>query len=464
MMAVMSLSKIVAETGGSLSADVDFSRVSTDTRNIQEGDIFVALVGDKYDGNKFVKEAQSKGASAVVVNSASDCDIPQWVVNDSKVAYGVIAKSNRRLFSGVVIGLTGSAGKTSTKEMIAAILSQCGSVLATKSNFNNEVGVPLTLLEINTDHKYAVIEMGASAVGDIRYLSQFVEPDIALVTNARAVHIEGFGDIDSIAATKGEIFESLTDAGIAVVNKDDDYFDLWTRQAGTAKVVSFSRSNNAANFYAQDIHVNNVGTTRFTLCCDQQEIEINLQLLGKHNVTNAIAATAVAMMAGADLQQVKVALDNICPVPGRLETKIAGDLMVIDDTYNASPASVNAATDVLAGLSGKRTLILGTMGELGSKAGELHKRVASYAKNAGIDQMLAVGEFSKLMVAEFDGLSKSFNNTEELIAELNLLDGSDVVLIKGSRSAHMEKVVEALIEVKDFGLTKNQITENQGDR
>jgi UDP-N-acetylmuramoyl-tripeptide--D-alanyl-D-alanine ligase len=445
MIAKMSLSSVVKETGGTLSADAVFTRVSTDTRDIQSGDLFVALKGDSFDGHHYLPEAVEKGASAVVVSIVAKTSVPQLQVSDTRLAYGIIARQNRRRFNGTVVAITGSSGKTTTKEMIAAILSECGAVVATKKNLNNEVGVPLTLLEIDGSHQYAVIELGASAVGDIEYLAQFAEPDIAVVTNAMPVHIEGFGSIQGVAKTKGELFESLSGNGIAVVNKDDDFYEQWQRQAGDAKVMTFSRDNSAADIFARDIVLDKTGATHFSLCYQDDTCRIELCLLGMHNVTNAIAAAAAGLSAGADLRQVKKGLEKVRPVSGRLKSIALDRLTVIDDTYNASPDSVRAAIDVLEGFSGKRCLVLGAMAELGPEAEKLHEEVAVYAREKKIDQFVAVGEFAKVMAASFGGSAVGYPSMDKLLENLDALLMSEMVLVKGSRSAHMERVVQALV-------------------
>lgn len=446
MIAKMLLSSIAKETGGSLSDDVVFTGVSTDTRNIQSGDLFVALQGDRFDGHSYVPEAVKKGASAIVVSIVAETVVPQLQVADTRLAYGIIARQNRRQFSGTVVAITGSSGKTTTKDMIAAILSECGAVLATQKNLNNEVGVPLTLLEIDGSHQYAVIELGASAVGDIEYLSQFTEPNIAVVTNVMSAHIEGFGSIQTIAKTKGEIFESLSGNGTAVVNRDDDFFEQWQQQAGDAKVVTFSLKDSSADFFARDIVVDKTGVTRFLLCYQKEVCRIELGLLGLHNISNAVAAAAVALSAGADLQQVKKGLEKIRPINGRLKSISLGRLTVIDDTYNASPGSVMAAIDVLERFPGHRCLVLGTMAELGIEAEKLHEEVAEYARGKNLDQLIVVGEFAEMMAGRFGCSAVAYSSMEKLLEEANTLLVGGTVLVKGSRSARMERVVQSLVD------------------
>jgi UDP-N-acetylmuramoyl-tripeptide--D-alanyl-D-alanine ligase len=447
MIAEMKLSQIAGYINEhQLIGDAAFKQVSTDTRTIARGDLFVALKGERFDGHRFLNQAIASGAGAAVVNHKMSVDLPQLVVSDSTLAYGLIARENRRAFSGRVVALTGSAGKTGCKEMIAAIFSQAGDVLATQSNFNNEIGVPLTLLQLQASHQYAVVEMGARHQGDIKYLCRFAEPDIALVTNVMPVHLEIFGDIDTIAATKGEIFESVADKGIAVINLDEKYVEQWLLQAGNARVFSFSVKNKTAAVYAEQIELQESGCVQFLLCHKDEKLLINLPLLGRHNVSNALAAATVAIAANLSLQHVKAGLENVAPVNGRLQTINLNGLVVVDDSYNASPGSVQAAIDVLAEFKGRRCLVLGTMGELGAQAEMMHCHVAKYASDKGIDQLFFVGEFAKKMAAQAGANASSFADVESLLEKLTLLEKNNVILVKGSRSAKMERVVNALVE------------------
>lgn len=444
MMSALLLSDIASETGGQLFGEASVHNVCTDTREVKPGDLFVALAGEHYDGNQFVSDASNAGAVAAVVSGNVTADIPYVKVDDTRFALGQIARMNRRKFSGPVVALTGSAGKTTTKEMVANILSGQGAVLATEANFNNEIGVPLTLLAIDQSHQFAVVEMGASRMGDIAYLKQFAEPTIAVLTNVMAVHIEGFGSIEGIAKTKGEIFENLPEDGVAIVNQDEPFFQQWLQQAGKASVATFSKLNTSADFYASDIRVQQDGSTVFDLHAAQRTIAIELALLGEHNVLNAVAAAAAAVTAGATVDDVKKGLESVRPVGGRLKTCVYSERTVIDDSYNASPGSVKAAIDVLSGFSGRRCLILGTMGELGELAESGHRDVAEYARDKGIEQLLVVGEYAPLMSEVFGVGCLPFDELQALVDGLGENLDSAVVLVKGSRSAHMELVVEAL--------------------
>ncbi len=442
MMSALMLSDIARETGGELTAEARVNAVSTDSRAIASGELFVALTGERFDGNRFVDQVAEAGAAAAVVSRASTAALPQLIVNDTREALGLIARMNRRQFQGPLVALTGSAGKTTCKDMLAAILGQCGETLATQGNFNNEIGVPLTLLRLAPQHRYAVVEMGASRRGDIAYLARFAEPTIALVTNAMAAHIAGLGDLAGVAHTKGQLFESVAEGGRAVINLDDAFADQWRRQAGDAAVTTFSRDNPAARFYARDIRVQGSGETVFTLCTPDGEIPLSLQLLGVHNVVNAVAAAAAAVAAGAEAAHIKAGLESVRAANGRMQAHRLKQHLLIDDSYNANPGAVRAAIDVLAAIPGRRCLIMGTMGELGDDAAREHAAAVDYAREAGIDQLLMVGEYAESATRRF---GDACADMAELLETIDRGLEADVVLVKGSRSAAMERVVEALI-------------------
>ena len=446
MMAPLTLAEVATYTGGELVGDTSFSDVSTDSRTLRQGDLYVALSGENFDGNAFVESAVDAGACGAVIKNSIDVDIPAIKVEDTRLALGLIARTNRRKFTGPVIGLTGSAGKTSTKEMIASILGVKGKVLATRGNLNNEIGVPLTLLEINDSFQYAVIEMGASRKGDIAYLTQFAEPTISVLTNAMPAHIESFGDIETIAKTKGEVFECLAVEDVAVVNYDDTFFSQWKLQAGQAKIFTFSTHDTKADYFSSDYRTMGDGSSQFVLNTALGQELIHLPLLGLHNVANALAAAAAAVAAGANLQHVSQGLKICSPVNGRLKTWRSDDKTIIDDSYNASPGAVEAAIDVLSGFSGERCLVLGTMGELGEDALSFHQQIAGYARQKGIEQLIAVGEFAFAMTDIFGSGSVAYDRLEQLLVEHENVITASVVLVKGSRSAGMEKLVDVMLD------------------
>ena len=454
MIAALDLREIAAALQADYSGvALPVNGVSTDTRTLQPGDIYVALRGDRFDGHAFIDAAVAKGAIAVVVDhavkpEALNSRVQQLIVKDTRAAYGLIARCNRRHFSGLVLGITGSAGKTTCKEMIAAILARCGNTLATQGNLNNEIGVPKTLLQIDASHQYAVIEMGASRQGDIAYLCNFAEPTVGVVTAIMPAHLEGFGDVDTIAQTKGEMFAGLAADGIAIVNVDEPYQALWQQQIGGRKFVSFGLDA-PADVSARVIDFSNEGT-RFELKAPQGRIEISLALLGRHNLRNALAAAAATLTVGATLAAVRDGLAELKPVAGRLQPRrgLTGNT-VIDDSYNANPGAMKAAIDVLAAYTGRRLLILGAMGELGPDSEALHREVARHARLRGIEGLWAVGPWAQAMAAEFGGhavenAARVFDSNEALLKEIRHTDTADAILVKGSRSTRMEVVVAAL--------------------
>lgn len=444
-MSAMSLSSIAQETGGQLQGEAAFDCVSTDTRTIEPGALYVALTGENFNGNRFVSAAMERGAVAVVVSEQLSENIPHIKVADTRNALGMIARSNRRLFKGPVVALTGSAGKTTCKELVSAILQQSGAVLATRGNLNNEVGVPLTLLNIDPHHQYAVIEMGASQQGDIAYLCQFTKPDVALVTNAMPAHMQSFGSLESIARTKGEIFESLTGSGIAVINLDDQFSGQWRKQAGDCQIVSFSIHDTSADVFARDINSQAAAGSEFVLCYRGEEALICLPLLGAHNIANALAASAACLALGVEFGDVKAGLEHVEAVAGRLKLlQGRGGISLIDDSYNANPGAVKAAIDTLSGYGGRTCLVLGNMAELGEKAESLHRDIGSYAREKGVGQMLLVGEWAQAVVEGFGDSAICFEDMESLLNGCDKYINSDVVLVKGSRSAGMERVVNYL--------------------
>ncbi len=423
---------------------LSFSGISTDTREVIPGQLFVALSGPHFDGHEFVTHAVKKGAVAVVVAQSVDIDVPQIIVSDTQRAYAQLAANWRQQFAIPLIAVTGSNGKTTVKEMLAAIMSCKGSVLATQANFNNEVGVPRTLLGLRTEHVAAVVEEGASGPGDIAYLTAFVQPTVAIVTNAAGAHLEGFGSVDVVAKTKGEIFENLPANGVAIINADDAFAGLWQTQAEPRSMVRFSLSAESD----VDAEVRGVLTADGSLqmVTPAGEVQVNLPLEGRHNAANALAATAAALAAGASIADVKTGLESMRTVPGRLQRK-AGihGAQIIDDTYNANPASLHAALDVLTQCHGDRYLALGDMAELGEKAEEYHQQAGQQARKAGVSRLYAVGECSQYAAQAFGQHGQHFAAQDELISCLQEDLHKDVtLLVKGSRSAHMENVVAAL--------------------
>jgi UDP-N-acetylmuramoyl-tripeptide--D-alanyl-D-alanine ligase len=448
MMRSLALAEIANRIGAAIDESLagrSVSGVSTDSRSSSAGDLYVALRGERFDGHDFVAAAAARGAVAAVVSrDQAGLALPQLQVADTLVALGEIGRLNRELAALPVVGITGSAGKTTCKEMVAAILAASGAgVLATRGNLNNEIGVPLTLLRLAPEHRFAVVEMGAGRAGDIGYLCRFAQPDIGLVTCALPAHLEGFGSVEEVARTKGELFAGLRPDGCAVINADSEFASLWRQQTGARHVVTFGLDG-AADVTARDI-ADEGELQRFTLCCSQGEAAIELPLAGRHNLRNALGAAAAAMAAGADLAAVQRGLKAVSPVPGRLLPRrgLRGE-RVIDDSYNANPGAVKAAIDVLAGYSGRRRLVLGNMAELGAGAEALHREVAGYARERGIEELYCVGPWAEAQRETFGTGARAFGDNSELLAALAASDPVEVVLVKGSRSAGLEVVVAQL--------------------
>jgi UDP-N-acetylmuramoyl-tripeptide--D-alanyl-D-alanine ligase len=424
--------------------------VCTDSRKLKRCELFIALEGPHFDGHDFLDEARVKGAAAAMVSRRADMPLPQIVVDDTREGLGRLAAAWRGLVNIPVVAVTGSNGKTTVKEMISTILARRGPVLATQGNLNNEVGLPLTLLRLSDRHRYAVLEMGANHPGEIAYLTRIARPTVGVVTNAGPAHLEGFGSIEGVARAKGELFAGLDESATAVINADDPYAPLWGESAARRRIWRFGSSANvqvSADFTQTEIELDEVGIrTRFRLSTPKGEAQVSLPLAGRHNVMNALAATAAALAVGAGIEDVRAGLEAMVPVSGRLELKPGRKgLRVIDDTYNANPASLEAGLDVLAACPGRAWLVLGDMGELGEDAGNLHRRVGEQAREQGVERLFALGELSREAVKAFGqgGAHFSFHETlaEAVLAEAE----TDVtVLVKGSRRMAMEHVVSAL--------------------
>lgn len=435
--------------GGRLEgADRSYSGVSTDSRSITAGELFVALRGPRFNGHEFVGAAAAAGAAGAVVDTLQPVQLSQIVVSDTQAALATAANRWREQFAIPLIGVAGSNGKTTAKEMTASILSQAGSCLATRGNLNNHIGVPLTLFRLEPEHRFAVVEMGANNPGEVAALVKIARPTIGMITNAGAEHLEGFGSLEGVARAEGEMVEGLAPDAVAVINADDRFAGLW-RSLTRARVVTFGL-NAGADFTASDLH-SDVGPqgfiTRFTLKCPLGTTSITLRLAGRHNISNALAAAAAATAAGVDLQHVAAGLGAMRAVAGRLQFKIARNgAWVIDDSYNANPSSVRAAIDVLADLSsGRKWLVLGDMAELGAFAESSHAEVGEYARQRGIDRLFATGALTPLAVERFGTGGQWFPDSDALAQALDSAATSDVrMLIKGSRMNRLERVVEAL--------------------
>ena len=442
-------SEIVKHAQGRLvGADREFTSISTDTRTLKPGALFVALTGPSFDGHDFVATAAQNGAAAALVAKELPVDLPQIVVADPLAALSTFAREWRRQFPIPVVGVTGSNGKTTTKELIGSILSQVGPTLVTKGNLNNHIGVPLTLLELRKEHRYAVIEMGANHLGEIAHLASITEPTVGIVTNAGAAHLEGFGSLQGVADGKGEMFQALPFEGVAVINADDKYASQWRDMSAADRMLTFGFEQQA-DFMAHKVReVNSPAGFRidFDLVTPDGTLPATIPLAGLHNLRNALGAAAAACAAGTPIEQIVKGLAAMKTVAGRLELKPAiNGAFLVDDSYNANPSSLKAGLDAMRSFSGSRWLVLGEMKELGDASDELHAEVGRYARQAGIERLLAIGEGSRFSVEAFGRGGQWFADIDALIrdAKASLTPGA-AVLIKGSRANRLERVSAAL--------------------
>ncbi|MBI3774556.1 MAG: UDP-N-acetylmuramoyl-tripeptide--D-alanyl-D-alanine ligase [Gammaproteobacteria bacterium] len=440
----LQLSDAATAVGGVLhGVNRSFTGASMDSRKVAADELFVALPGTRVDGHDFLSVARERGAAAALVERKIADPLPQLVVADTRLALGRLAAWWRKHYICPVIGLTGSNGKTTVKELLAAILERCGATLSTLGNLNNDIGLPLTLLRLRSSHRYAVIEMGANHPGEIAYLTRITQPDVALINNAGPAHLEGFGTVEGVARAKGEIFSGLQAPGIAVINADDAYASVWEKLIAGHRCIRFGLSPGA------DIGAHwegDAASTRLHIHTPEGSAHATLHLPGQHNVLNALAASAAALAVNVKLQDVALGLESARGAPGRLQIKTGrNDACIIDDTYNANPASVQAALNVLAACRGRRILVLGDLAELGGGAALLHRDIGTAAAAAGIDALYTVGELSAHSASVFGGEQRHFASQEELMTYLlPMLALGTTVLVKGSRSAHMERVVGAL--------------------
>src|SRR5690606_30035878 len=445
----ITLSQAAAVLQGMLHGqDLTIEAVTTDTRKITPGCLFVALKGERFDAHDFADQAKENGAGALLVSRKLDIDLPQLVVKDTRQAFGELAAWVRQQVPARVVALTGSSGKTSVKEMTAAILSQCGKTLYTAGNLNNDIGVPMTLLRLNNDYDYAVIELGANHQGEIAWTVGLTRPEAALVNNLAAAHLEGFGSLAGVAKAKGEIYTGLPVNGIAIMNADNNDWLNWQGIIGDRKVWRFSPNAANSDFSATNIHVTSYGT-EFTLTTPTGDIEVLLPLPGRHNIANALAATALSMAVGASHAAIKAGLANLKAVPGRLfPIQLAENKLLLDDSYNANVGSMTAAVQVLSEMPGYRVMVVGDMAELGDESEACHVQVGEAAKAAGLDRVLSAGTLSKA-ISDASEVGEHFADKSALIERLKALITEKqivTVLVKGSRSAAMEEVVHALQE------------------
>lgn len=443
---MMNLSQAAVAVNGTVQGDdAAFFSVSKDTRTLLKDDLYVALKGENFDGHDFLSQAADLGAAGALVSDVQSMTLPQIVVEDTRIALGDLASAWRSQFEGKLVGITGSNGKTTVKEMCRAILLKAVSgdrVLSTQGNLNNDIGMPMTLLSLRQQHDYAVIEMGANHVGEIEYLTQIARPDVAVITNAGAAHLEGFGSVEKVAQAKSEIYGGLVDDGVAIINLDDAYADYWKKVCKGKNIVTFSMENQQADVYAEL-----QSDVTYIFKTTEGDVTVTMSLPGRHNVMNALASTAVAITLGLGLEDISTGIESFSSVSGRLDIrKGVQSSYIIDDTYNANPLSLNAAIDVLTEMKGESYLVLGDMAELGELAAELHFEAGQQAKKKGVKKLFAMGEFSRNAVKGFGEGAEFFEQRDDLIrAVLENINASTTVLVKGSRSMAMENVVNALV-------------------
>jgi UDP-N-acetylmuramoyl-tripeptide--D-alanyl-D-alanine ligase len=446
---IRSLAQFAAACHGRLlGADREFNEVAIDSRKLGPGNLFIALHGEHADGHSFVAAAAAAGAAGALVLRQVDAPLSQIVVSSVERALASAAQAARAQFSGPVIGVAGSNGKTTVKEMLASILAQQGPCLSTRGNLNNHLGVPMTLLRLDASHRSAVIEMGANRRGDVEQLVQIARPGIGLITNAGAEHLEGFGSLEGAARAEGEMVSGLSQSGVAVINGDDTYASLW-RSSTAARICTFGLRHEA-DFGATDLRFE-VGaqgfSTHFRLRAPTGSVPVTLALAGRHNVLNALAAAAAACNAGASLAQVATGLAQMQAVKGRLQLRrTRHGAWLIDDSYNANPSSARAGLEVLSELQGRRWLVLGDMAELGEVAEDSHRELGELAHSLGVERLYSFGALAALAAESFGPGAERFRDADELARALDAALSPDVrVLVKGSRVNRLERVVDALL-------------------
>jgi UDP-N-acetylmuramoyl-tripeptide--D-alanyl-D-alanine ligase len=443
------LAAAAAACGGVLQgADRAFAAVSSDTRTLAAGDLFVALKGPRFDGHDFLDACERNAAAGAIVSRPLAIKLPQIIVRDTLAALAALANAWRAQFVIPLVGVGGSNGKTTVKEMTAAILSRTGPCLATLGNLNNQIGVPLTLMRLDASHRTAVIEMGANRLGDVAELAAIARPNIGLITNAGAEHLEGFGSLENVARGEGEMVESLRPDDTAVINADDEHADLWRQLSNAGRLVTFGFSRQAdvrATEVEQSVAAEGFAL-RFNLWMGVERCAVELRLAGRHNVCNALAAAAAAQAAGASLDAIVGGLGAVRGVKGRLQRIAAPNgCWLIDDSYNANPSSLRAALDLLGDLAGPKWMVLADMGELGEFSQQSHVEAGIQARASGVERLFAAGPLSAHAAESFGRGAEWFPDVEALIRRLSAeLQPGTTVLIKGSRMNRLERVVEAL--------------------
>ena len=441
---MLTMQEVANAVKGKLSGtNTQCQSVSTDSRNIQKDALFVALRGAHFDGHQFVAAAIDKGAAGVLVDTPQDSELPQVVVTDTEQALGQLAGWWRSRFEIPVVAVTGSNGKTTVKEMVGRVLNVNAHTLVSMGNFNNPVGLPLSLFNLDASHRYAVVEIGMNQIGEIKRLASIAKPTCAVITNAGAAHLENLDNVDQVAQEKGSLIGALDETGVAVLNIDSTHFSTWKAMAGGCQVVTFGLSNKAdvsATYEALEFgSILQVQTPHGAL-------DIKLQLAGEHNVVNALATIAVGIALDIALDDIKTGLQSMQAVAGRLQLRRhfrGGPL--IDDTYNANPNSVAAALSFLANLSGDRRLVFGDMFELGPNGEQFHREVGRLARGCGVGRFYSLGELSATAAQEFGRGARHYRDRNELLKDLGAeIDATTTVLIKGSRGMKMDEIADFL--------------------
>ncbi len=443
----MKLSTIAKHLHGKLIGhDVDYKNISIDTRTLQPGDLFFAIKGDARDGHDFIFEAEKAGAAAIVVNHDVQTILPKIIVTDSRKALFDLTKFYRESSAIPFVAITGSCGKTTTRALLENILKQRGPVLASQKSFNNDLGVPLTMGRLKPEDQFAVFEIGANHVGEIAGLTKLVRPNVAVITMVAPVHVEGFGCLENIAKAKAEIFDGLTENGIAVINQDDGFADYFKNLNKNNRIITFG-VNHKSDVMAKNIICNAQSKIQFELVIPGESTEINLPLIGAHNITNALAAAACAAALGIPIVKIKAGLETAVPVEHRLiEQKGFAGATIIDDSYNANPTSVRAAIQILTKRPGESILVLGDMLELGKEADEIHAALGKFALENQVNQLFCYGKHSQFAAKAFGKNAQCFDDQKKLIESLKpVISNTTTVLIKGSNSMKMGSIVLALL-------------------
>lgn len=447
--------------------DAEVNNIYTDSRGKIDKGLFVALKGDNFDAHNFLDIVSKQGAIGAVVEQHNQLNIPQLVVKNSQLALGEIAHFNRTRLKAKIIAVTGSSGKTTVKEMIASILRGVGKTYATKGNLNNEIGAPLSLLDMDETDEFGVIELGASRAGDIDYTVKMVEPDVAVINNVAAAHLEGFGDLNGVASAKGEIYSGLKKRnGIAIINNDDAFAGFWKKQLTqnkllVQKIITFSKKG-AADLVAKNVKLDVDQCAQFEIECKTEKEPVHLNLTGSHNVNNALAAAACCIALGVSLKKIAKGLSQVPSIAGRLNIQyLSNGCRLIDDTYNANIESMKVAINLLSRYQGRKILVIGDMAELGKYENEMHEQLGRLAVESKIDVLYSYGKLTQLSQKSFAGEGEHFVEQALLIKQLKQEINSDTtILIKGSRSAAMENVVTALVD--SIENNNNKLSSNCG--